>query len=97
MVTVNFKLDKNSERGYYVNLSNGWTRKVEGDEVYKLLIFYCTSFEYRVFIDEVTEGMLNQAVKLVSAESYTPEQIVQNLKNFQFNKYLCSILKQVEK
>lgn len=97
MVTVNIKLDKNSDKGYYFNLSNGWTRKVEGDEVYKLLIFYCTSPDYRVYIDEISEALLSQAVKLVSAEGYKEDQIIQNLKNFQFNKYLCSILKQVEK
>lgn len=96
MVTVFVKPAKQADE-YYFNLSNGWFRKDSKQEALKLLLFYLCSPEYRVFIDDFTDALLKVAVETVSAEGFTKEQIVSNLKNYQFNKYLCSILKSIEK
>lgn len=93
MITVNFKPVKGKDDELYINLSNGWTKKIKKDDLLSNLSFYLIDSQYRVFVDEFTDGLLNSFMDHFIADGYTPEQVIQNLKSFQFNKYMCSILK----
>lgn len=93
MVTIYFKPVKDHDDELYINLSDGWSKKIKKSEFKHYVVQYLLSGSHRVFIDEFTESLLEEIQDQFSAEGYKPNQIIQNLKNFQFNKYMCSILK----
>lgn len=93
MVTVNFKPVKGHDDELYINLSDGWSKKINKSEFKAYVVQYLLSGSHRVFIDDFTEHLLDEISDQFSAEGYQSNQVLQNLKNFQFNKYMCSILK----
>lgn len=93
MITVSFKPVKGNSDELYINLSSGWSKKIKKSEFKSFVVQYLLSSDHRVFIDEFTELLLSEISSCFTAEGYETNHILQNLKNFQFNKYMCSILK----
>lgn len=92
MLNVNFKPVKDSE-DVFVNLSNGWSRKLQVEEIAKCLFFYLSSPEYTVFVDEFTSGLIEKYGSMLKLpENLVLDKALKALKNFQYDKYTISLI-----